>query len=146
MRGCSSHTQRAPHLRPHGLVWCTLLPALMFVGELKFYLSNSFRTSQTEFEGSQLQRVDFNGFNIPRFLLYPVDTPVLMFVIPLSDYPLLDPFLYPRDMYRLNTLVRAERRRLESERLTSTQIILEGLEDGDEGDLCVEHRMSAPKE
>lgn len=82
----------------------------------------------------------------PRFLLYPVNTPVLLFVIPLADYPLIDPFLYPGDMYRLNTLVRAEWRRLESERLTSTQIIPEGLEDGDEGDLCVEHRMSAPKE
>ena len=36
--------------------------------------------------------------------------------------------------------------RLESERLTSTQIISEGLEEGDEGKLHVEHLISAPKE
>lgn len=80
-RGCSSHTQRAPHLRPHGLVWghlwerrCHPLPALTFVGKLKLYLSNSFRTSQTESEGSQRQWVDWSGFNIPPFLLYPCVT------------------------------------------------------------------------
>lgn len=36
--------------------------------------------------------------------------------------------------------------RPESERLTLIQIISEGLEEGDEGKLHVEHLVSAPKE
>lgn len=36
--------------------------------------------------------------------------------------------------------------RPESERLTSTQIVSAGSEEGDEGKLHVEHLISAPKE